>query len=138
VQRLEARYGVTLPDDFRDYLLKASGNGSEWTSRNGIGWYSIDRIRNLREALGGEAPEEGILEIGREADRYLVFADFLDWCGYGYAICCSDGQHRGQVAMVCPIPHRFISRDFPTFAKLAAEDSDRLHSPVGDRYSDIA
>lgn len=132
VQDLESRYPVRLPEDFRWYLTENSG----WDDYAGIGWYSIDRIKSLPEVAGDELTG-GNSEVSEEAEQYLVFADFLDWCGYGYALCCSEGPRRGHVVIVYPPPGRFICRTFTTFVQLAAADSNRLHSPVGDHYVDI-
>ena len=141
VEQLESRYSVRLPKDFRTYLVEASGRTGWCTD---IGWYPIEGIRSLTQVLeglpevatGDEAPQLN-REVETEADHYLVFADYLDWCGYGYAICCSDSARRGHVAMVHPSPGRFICRSFTTFVRLAALDSDRLHSTAGDHYTDI-
>lgn len=135
VAELESRYRVRLPEEFRSYLIEASGV-NEWTDHVGIGWYPIDGIRSLAEFASEELPGLNP-EVQEEADHYLVFADFLDWCGYGYAICCSEGARRGYVAIVYPSPGRFICRTFTTFLLLVAADSDRLHSPAGDHFSDI-
>jgi hypothetical protein len=135
IQRLESRYGVRLPQDFRWYLTRSSGFDG-WEDYGGIGWYPIQRIKSLPEVAGDELAG-ATSEVAEEAEQYLIFADFLDWCGYGYALCCSDGARRGHVAMVHPAPGRFICRTFTTFVQLAAADSNRLHSPVGDHYVDI-
>jgi hypothetical protein len=135
VAQLEDRCGVRLPDDFKSYLIEASGV-DEWSDHVGIGWYPIERIRSLPEIPAEELPGANP-DVSAEADQYLVFADYLDWCGYGYAICCSAGARRGYVAMVHPSPGRFICRTFTTFVELVALDSDRLHSTAGDHYTDI-
>ena len=135
VAELEQRHGVRLPDDFRSYLLEASGTGG-WDDDVGIHWYPIERIKSLSEIQTSEETGSNS-EVCAEADRYLVFADWLDWCGYGYAICCSEGPRRGYVAIVYPPAGRFICSSFTTFAHHAAADSDRLHSTAGDHYTDI-
>lgn len=137
VAELETRYAIALPSDFRDYLLEGS-SVSGWNDPFGLGWYSIHHLKRLTD-FGDLAPPEtpAQVEISREANSYLVFADYLDWCGYGYAICCSGGTNRGRVAMVCPDPYRFIATSFSNFVALAAADSDRLHSPAGDQHADI-
>lgn len=135
VAQLENRYGLRLPDDFRFYLIEALGV-EEWSDHVGIGWYPIERIASLSEIPSEELPGPNP-EVLAEPDQYLVFADYLDWCGYGYAICCSEGARRGHVAMVHPSPGRFICRTFTTFVQLVAIDSRRLHSPAGDRFDDI-
>jgi len=135
VAELEGRYSVRLPEEFRSYLIEAAG-ADGWTDNVGLGWYPIEHIKSLTE-LSYEELAGANVEVAQEAHKYLVFADFLDWCGYGYAICCSDGPNRGYVAIVYPSPGRFICRTFSTFLRLVAADSDRLHSPAGDYFTEI-
>jgi hypothetical protein len=132
---LERRYGLRLPDDFKAYL-GGSAPAADWMNHDGIIWWAPERIRSLADECPGETPaEQANPEIEAEARSYMVFADFLDWC-YAYAICCSDGANRGKVALIGIRPDRFVASSFSRFARLAAESSDRLHSPGGDGFTD--
>ena len=103
----------------------------------GIIWWAAERIKSLREECGDSAPDgQRNKAIEDEADKYIVFADYLMGC-YAYAICCSDGPNWGKVALIGVEPDRFVASTFSTFVRLAADDSDRLHSPVGDHYVDV-
>jgi len=132
---LRQRYEIDLPEDFETYICNALPS-EDWMDAHGIIWWSATRLRRLSDECG--CSKHGNTEIADEADRYLVFADFLDWC-YAYAICCSAGPNRGRVALVGNDgkPGRFVAASFASFLKLAAAGSDRLHSPVGDHYTDI-
>ncbi len=133
---LEKHYGVQLPGDFAAYLREASPQ-EDWMDNRGIIWWRPECIKSVPDECGTPTPREQLNpEIESEAHQYLVFADYLCWC-YAYAICCSDGPHRGKVALVGIQPDRFVASSFSTFLDLAAADSDRLHSPVGDHYRDL-
>jgi hypothetical protein len=133
---LERRYDIRLPTDFKAYLTMRVP-GKEFMDDGGIIWWPIGRIKSLREECGEATPDEQRNPaIEAEADRYLVFSDYLDWC-YAYAICCSESINRGKVALIGSSPDRFVARSFSSFVRLAAEDSDRLHSPAGDWFTDL-
>src|SRR5688572_33422852 len=85
-QELERRYDLDLPDEFRAYVIEGLPR-ADWMHESGIIWWAPERLKSLKDECGTETPEDQINpEIEVEADHYLVFADFLDWCGYAYAI----------------------------------------------------
>jgi hypothetical protein len=134
---LEQRYGLRLPDDFRAYLTSAAPE-TDWEDYNGFTWWAPERIKSLPDECAGQLADDPLHpEIEAEASSYLVFADYLYWC-YAYALCCSEGPNRGKVALIRAGPCSFVASSFSRFMMLAAEDSDRLHSPAGDRYTDLA
>lgn len=125
-QSLERKYAIRLPEDFLAYL-KDHAPATDWWDDRCFVWWAPERIKSLRDECPDEMPaEQRNCEIDDEADRYLVFADFLDWC-YAYAICCSDGPNRGKVALISASPDRFVADSFTHFVRLAASDSRRLH-----------
>jgi hypothetical protein len=137
VEALQSRYRLVLPKAFAAYLRDAAPSADLMHDRR-ITWWAPRRIRSLRDECGSETPRGQFNhEIEEEANFYLVFADYLDWC-YAYAICCSDGPNRGRIALIGAQPDRFVASSFPTFVRLAAVDSDRLHSPAGDHLTDLA
>lgn len=126
VQSLERRYSIRLPVEFLDYLTRHVP-ATDWWDDHSFVWWGPERIKSLRDECLDETPAEPRNpEIEEEADRYLIFADYLDWC-YAYAICCSDGPNRGKVALISASPDRFVSDSFFHFVQLAASDSRRLH-----------
>jgi hypothetical protein len=129
VAELERRYGVSLPEDFRLYLLDCAPRG-ESMSDSGTTWWPIDRIRNIPDECGPDTPSEDRNPvIDSEEDRYLIFADCLVWC-YAWAICCSDGEHRGKVALVGD-PDQFVADSFSQFVELELNDSPAIHPGAG-------
>jgi len=136
LQYLTQRYQVSLPEDFAAYIGEALPD-IDWTDADGIIWWPRERIKSLGEECGAVTPDsQRNPDIEAERDKYLVFADYLDWC-YAYAICCSDGPNRGKVALIGVEPDRFVASSFLSFVNLAADGSDRLHSPIGDRFTDL-
>jgi hypothetical protein len=139
-EALELRYAIRLPEDFRAYLAE-SAPVSEWADDGGILYWEPPRIASVKDERTGWShftPHGS--DIDAKGAEYLVFADFMGWCGYGYAICCSDGPDRGKVAMITTDSgsgDRFVASSFRSFLRLAAEDSPRLHSSAGDHYTDI-
>jgi hypothetical protein len=136
-QKLRDRYRLDLPTEFETYLVEESPQ-TDSMDDGGIIWWAPERIKSLPDECGPTPPDgQRNPDIEREEHQYLVFADYLDWC-YAYAICCSEGPNRGKVALIGVQPDRFVATSFSTFVKLASADSDRLHSPVGDHYTDVA
>lgn len=113
VNDLEYRYGVTLPDDFRRYLLDAA-LAEDLYDDHETNWWAVHRIRNIPNeyewSIGNEA-------IAQEAERFLFFADFLIW-SWAWAICCSDGPNRGKVALIGGDPDWFVADSFAQFVEL--------------------
>ncbi len=136
---LEARYGVRLPDEFRRYVTEVAP-AEDWDDSTAVSLWAAGRIVSLRDACGPSSSGLPVnAGIEAEADQYLVFACFADWCGYAYGICCSDGENRGKVAMVGVDggPNRLCALSLASFIRLVAENSMRIHSPGGDGFTDI-
>lgn len=135
INKLQKLYDISLPEDFASYLLEASPRADS-IDKNGINWWSPEHIKSVGEERAIAASDSLLPEIKNAADSYLIFADYLDRC-YDYAICCSDGPDRGKIALVGTTPGRFVASSFLTFVQLATADSDRIHAPAGDRYTDL-
>jgi hypothetical protein len=132
---LENLYKVQLPDDFKTYLIEASP-AVAWDDKNNIVFWAPEKITSVKDVWGADFPAK-LNDIN--TNDCLLFADYLDWCGYAYAICCSQGPDRGKVALIGTdkSQDRWIASSFCSFIGLAVENSQRLHSPSGDGYKDI-
>lgn len=120
---LELRYGFSLPQAFRDYLIVGTPAAYHLDSDSLFAWWPVAEMCSLPD--GYEHPLENP-EILAEADRYLLFADYLMWC-WGYAICCSDGPNRGRVAMIAGVDgDPFIAESFTAFVQMHNTDPDSL------------
>ena len=112
---LERRTGLTLPEDFRRYLLTLSP-GSENLDDEMTTWWWTGRIKTIPEEF-----EHAIRhpEIAAVAEQYLFFADYSLWC-WGWAIACTQDENRGRVAMIGGTPEsdRFVAESFDAFVKL--------------------
>lgn len=123
VAALEAKYGVQLPDDFREYLLNASpraGMDVFYAHENHTDWWEVGQVKSAPEE-GEEINDPVILQ---SADRYLYFADYISWC-WAWAINCSDDEHRGRVIMVGS-PAVFVADSFTAFVDLFVENVDNV------------
>lgn len=127
IAELEASYGISMPTDFRLYLLQAVPS-SDYMDDFGFIWWAADRLKNIPDECGTEAAPIGCQAIEADAEHYLIFADFLDWC-YAYAICCSQGEHRGKIALIAE-GSRFVADSFSQFVELALDDAREIH--IGD------
>jgi hypothetical protein len=54
-------------------------------------WWSLDRIKNIVDEYPDKINDE---TIGRDAAKYLFFADYSIWC-WAWAITCGDDENRG-------------------------------------------
>ncbi len=121
VAAIEARYAVTLPEDFRRYLVEACPDNDRWDNDN-TAWWGLKEIKSLGEDYAH--PVTGEL-AGHVKDKYLVFADYMVWC-WAWVIACADDEHRGKVAIIGASPDRFVADSFDDFLRIYAEDPIQL------------
>ncbi|MEI9851687.1 MAG: SMI1/KNR4 family protein [Sphingomonas sp.] len=124
VAALERRYGIAIPEDFRDYLLRACPAEDLWDAGSGHDfiWWGLGRIKNIPDEY--EQPIRNP-EIASEAHRYLFFSDYCIWF-WAWAICCSDGPNRGKVAVIGD-SERFVANSFAQFVETYRTRPDALH-----------
>ena len=93
---IEAKYDITLPDDFRTYLLKAcpKPHGGEM-DENYVSWWPLKDIKTIPE----EYEDYEQLKIGGGPEKYLFFADHLVW-SWAWAICCELGNEFGRIIWI--------------------------------------
>ncbi len=121
VRKVEQDYGLTLPDDFRDYLLFASPVEQAWDKEMVI-WWPIERLRPIPEEYHHpiDAPE-----VAETAAQWLFFADFSDW-SWAWAIHCGDGAQRGRIVLIGGSPDRIVADSFAEFVERHLSDPDSL------------
>lgn len=116
VQGLEQRYGIRLPDDFREYMLHAcpriDGDGDD----DATTWWHLDRIKNIPDEYDHRIGND---VIARDAAKYIFFSDYAIWC-MAWAICCDESENRGRIALVGP--DRFAADSFAQFVDMYVED----------------
>jgi SMI1 / KNR4 family (SUKH-1) len=115
VAALERRYGVALPNDFREYLLKScpQGNDNGWP----VEWWSLDRIKNIPEEYEYKIENAS---VARSAGPYLFFADYMIWC-WAWAIACGNDENRGRVVVI-GASDNFIADSFGQFVDRYIDD----------------
>lgn len=113
----------TLPDDFRDYLLRSAlaedVDDDAWTS-----WWALDRIKNVTDEYDHKSSFEDI-ELNRS--RYLVFADYAIWCS-AWCICCVPGGNFGKIAILGGNPDHFIADSFSDLLRRYLKDPEAFTS----------
>ncbi len=116
ISKLEQRYQVKLPDDFRGYLLNYAPE-MDFLDSEGTSWWSLSRIRNIPEEYEYEIKN---LRIADNAHNYLFFADFSIWC-WAWAICCDFGEDRGKVGLIGG-DGEFVATSFTAFVAAYTND----------------
>jgi hypothetical protein len=127
VSRLEDRYRLRLPEDFRRYLLEAAPSEDLWDDGDAT-WWSLGRVKNIPDEHEHAVSD---LDIAGEAASCLFFADYLIWC-WAWAVCCSEGPNRGKVALIGGSPDRFVANSFSEFIDQYLVDPYGLcnHPPI--------
>jgi SMI1 / KNR4 family (SUKH-1) len=120
LEGLERKYGVRLPEDFRDYL-RCSCPVDESVYDDLTCWWPLDRIKNIVDEYPHKVTDE---TIARDAAKYLFFADYSIWC-WAWAIACGDDENRGRVAAISG-RDRFVADSFAEFVDLFVQDSSKL------------
>lgn len=117
VDRLEARYGIVLPDDFREYILTLCPADDELDDDLGT-WWGLNGICNLPEGYNSSIR---LKDISVRSNQYLLFADHSFWC-WAWAISCTDDDNRGKVALISGAPDKFVAASFSEFAERYVAD----------------
>jgi len=125
IAALERRYSIRLPEDFRSYLLHAVPK-TKFIDDIGTQWWSLAEIKSIPDECPDGPPGQINEEIESEKHTYLIFSDYLIWC-YAWAICCSDGPHRGKVALIGGSPDAFVADSFREFVRLELSDAQEIH-----------
>jgi hypothetical protein len=116
IAALEARYRITLPDDFRAYLEKGVPKEENWDEQDG-NWWPMSRIKNIPDEY--EHPISG--PIASNAAKHLIFLDYSIW-SWAWAISCADDETRGKVALIGASPDGYVADTFKEFVERYTSD----------------
>ena len=117
LKRLEGRYCLTLPDDFRQYLALSSPINEAWDSENTT-WWHFERIKSVQDEL----PDEPERFMSERSGKFLFFADHCIWC-WAWAISCADDETHGKVAVIGgPGGDRLVADSFSDFVQRYISD----------------
>ena len=116
---LEARTGLTLPADFRRYLLELSPSEENYDLEEG-NWWPIARIRTIPEEYRHDVHHP---EVAAASCSYLFFADFSIWA-WAWAISCTTDRNRGRVVKIggSPKDDCFVAENFNAFVETYLRD----------------
>jgi hypothetical protein len=125
--RVEARWGLALPDDLRACFARVNGMvqvGGQDVDRAGFAFWALDDVGTLAEVL----PRHDVpAPPGLNAHEYVVFADYLQW-SWAYAIRLGPAPNpvvmvggRGDDVVVAP--------SFSDFVSLYLQDHEALYHP---------
>ena len=113
---LEARYGVALPTDFRQYLTEGAPVAENWDAENG-NWWPLDRIKSIPE----EYEHAVSAPIAENADKHLFFLDHMQWC-WAWAISCVNDETFGRVALIGGQSEVYVASSFTDFVERYTTD----------------
>ena len=122
ITQLETRYGISLPEDFKEYL-KASCPAGETLDENYTTWWEFHRIQNIPDKYNHQISNPA---IEAHKSQYLFFADYLMWC-YAWAISCTDDENRGKIALIGGTTDRFVANNFSEFVDLYLSDDQSIY-----------
>jgi hypothetical protein len=123
VAELERKYGVCLPYDFREYLLRSCPmNEYDNVDQRATYWWSLGRIKSITEEYDHKVVNE---LVARHASKYLFFADYMIWC-WAWAIACGDDQGRGKVVVINGVSDNFVADSFGQFVDRYIEDESNV------------
>jgi hypothetical protein len=123
IEALEARYGISLPDDFRAYLKESAPREENWDDNDG-NWWPVNRIRNILE----EYPSAVSEPIASNASQHLVFIDYSIW-SWAWSISCADDNTRGQIALIGGPEEYYVANSFAEFINRYVDDWGSLTFP---------
>lgn len=121
VGRLEQRYGVRFPDDFRDYLLHSCPKDDFGCDEMMTTWWPLHRLKNIIEEYEHKFTDT---TIAKDAAKYIFFADYSIWC-WAWAIGCGGDENRGRVVVISG-RDRFVADSFGQFVDRYIEDQRQL------------
>jgi hypothetical protein len=117
--KFEDRTGLTLPHDFREYLLELSPSVDNYDDEE-TNWWPIARMRTIPEEYDHDVYNA---EIAAARYSYLFFADFSIWA-WAWAISCTGDHNRGRIVRIggSPSEDRFVAESFHAFVKIYLRD----------------
>ena len=110
IQTIEQRYFVTLPDDFRAYLLETAPADDFWDVET-VTWWSPSNLKNIPDETTHPIRN---LSVEKRAQTYLFFADYLIGSS-AWAICCDQGSDRGKIVSIDGGRDAFVAPSFTAF-----------------------
>ncbi len=118
----EQNNSIRFPPDFRDYLLHSCPIDDSDDLHN-CNWWPLTEIVNVEEG----APECCKIyndEVRNNKNKFLIFADYLDWLG-AWAIGC-DKNNYGKIVFLDGNEDRFVADSFSKFIDVYIQKFDNV------------
>jgi hypothetical protein len=125
IDSFEARIGVRLPSDLRDFLARANGSEKDET---GFSFWPLEEYESFDQEVAHHSQN---WPRGKDSGSYYVFCDYLHW-SWGYAIRLADRDGESAPNTVIPIGMKEIftvADTFSEFVDLYLADSPKLYPP---------
>lgn len=131
ILQLEARYGIALPADFRQYLNRGVPTAENWDAEDG-NWWPTERIKNIPDEYEHSVDDP----LAQNAAKHLIFLDYSIWC-WAWAISCADDETYGKVAVIGGLPDGYVADSFAEFVEryttdwMSVSQVPRVAKPTG-------
>jgi hypothetical protein len=121
ITSLELRVGLSLPEDFRNYLLAADGFASPSDQdRNGFRFWPSREVASVDAFDGGRFISQGTAKL-------LLFADYLGW-SWAYAIRAGNDRDSSVHIVGAADGHLHqVADSFLEFSRLYVMDDARIY-----------
>lgn len=117
ITALEARYSLSIPNDFRQYLKEGLPVAENWDDEDG-NWWPIERLKNISDEYEYPVTNPAVAE---NAGKHLIFLDYMMW-SWAWAISCADDETRGKVALIGGLPDGYVADSFAEFVERYTTD----------------
>jgi hypothetical protein len=132
LRAFESERTLTLPLDFRNYLLNVDGmaqTGGHDCDRNGFAFWPLQHIRTIVGVWGGDSE---IMRGVSDPDQYYIFADYFQR-SWAYALRLSNRpSDPNEVMRVGTIPAETIAASFTEFVDLYLQNAAVLYPEPHD------
>ena len=140
ISSFEARYGVRLPEDVRDYFCTVDGMEEGLSDNALISFWPLNEVEPVTTRVvqfSGVPDYRRIARKLKDAGSYFAFADFLIW-SHVYAIRIGAPHKKNEIVWICGSHHSVVADSFSDFIKAYLNDPDDVLCPAPSRRGRIS
>ena len=140
ISAFEARYGVHIPEDFRDYFCTVDGMEEGLSENALISFWPLNKVEPVTRRVVEHSGVPDYSQIARklkDAGSYFAFADFLIW-SHVYAIRIGAPHEKNEIVWICGSHHSVIADSFSAFIRAYLKDPNDVLCPAPLRRGRIS